>query len=113
MHGIDTDQQRSSMTFCAQHNLPPLGLGRKNGQRIRNHRIEIGLLDVMIAPAFEQFPKLVDDSCSVTVGVRDVSRRFLQFIKFQPVGAEQAPHSFGIEGNRYQGLSEIVREGGR
>ena len=86
MNGVGANQQWPFVAFSMQDNLSVIGLSRKNAQGIRNHRIQVGLLlNLGIAPALEQFSKLLDDRRSVVIGVANVDHGFLYLTEFWPV----------------------------
>ena len=89
MNWVGANQQWLFMVFSMQDNLSVIGFSRKNAQGIGNHRIQVGLLlNLGIAPALEQFSKLLDDRRGVVIGAANVDHGFLYLTEFRPVLAE-------------------------
>ena len=99
------------MAVYAQVNIAPVGLGRKKLHCIRNHGIEVAVLN--IALALEQVPQVPDDIHREAIGLPDVGHDLFQLADFWRVCPEQLLRPFRIELNRYQRLTHLVRKGCR
>ena len=109
VHWVGPHPQVLLDALYAQVSVSPVGLGRKNLHRIRDHGIKIAVSNVALA--LEEIAQVPDDIHGEVVRLPDVGHRFPCLRDIWRVKPEQLLRPFRIEINRYQRLTDLVCEG--
>ena len=98
MDWIGPHQQSPLDAVYAQVNIAPVGLGRKKLHRIRNHGMEVAVLNMALA--LEEVPQVPDDIHREAIGLPDCGNDLFYLADFWRVCPEQLLRPFSIELNR-------------